>query len=119
MGRAFLPLPAPDRRFGGQFIATHSAQKPLSATAYVGTSGPASICTGVGGCFRPGGFTILDATAYVKVGEIVTIRAGIFNIFDRKYAWWSDVRGLAASSAVTDAYTQPGRNASVSLTARF
>ncbi|MES2450346.1 MAG: TonB-dependent hemoglobin/transferrin/lactoferrin family receptor [Pseudomonadota bacterium] len=110
---------APDRRFGGQFIATHSAQKPLSATAYVGTSGPASICTGVGGCFRPGGFTILDATAYVKVGEIVTIRAGIFNIFDRKYAWWSDVRGLAASSAVTDAYTQPGRNASVSLTARF
>ncbi|WCM27061.1 TonB-dependent hemoglobin/transferrin/lactoferrin family receptor [Sphingomonas sp. QA11] len=110
---------APDRRFGGQLIATHSAQKPLSATTYVGTTGPASICTGIGGCFRPGGFTILDATAYVKVGDIVTVRAGIFNIFDRKYAWWSDVRGLAASSAVTDAYTQPGRNASVSLTARF
>jgi hemoglobin/transferrin/lactoferrin receptor protein len=29
------------------------------------------------------------------------------------------VRGLAATSTVTDAYTQPGRNASISLTARF
>ncbi|MFA6113667.1 MAG: TonB-dependent hemoglobin/transferrin/lactoferrin family receptor [Sphingomonas sp.] len=110
---------ASDRRFGGQIVATHSAQKPKSATTYVGTSGPASICTGVGGCFRPGGFTIVDATAYVRVAKVLTLRAGIFNIFDRKYAWWSDVRGLAASSAVTDAYTQPGRNASVSLTAKF
>jgi hemoglobin/transferrin/lactoferrin receptor protein len=110
---------APDRRFGGQVVATHSAQKPKSATTYVGTSGPASICTGVDGCFRPGGFTIVDATAYVRVAEVLTLRAGIFNIFDRKYAWWSDVRGLAGSSSVTDAYTQPGRNASVSLTAKF
>ncbi len=29
------------------------------------------------------------------------------------------VRGLAANSTVTDAYTQPGRNVSASLTARF
>ncbi|MEG3148738.1 TonB-dependent hemoglobin/transferrin/lactoferrin family receptor [Sphingomonas sp. ZT3P38] len=110
---------AADRRFGGQLIATHAAQKSLSATTYVGTTGEASICTGVGGCFRPGGFTILDATAYVRLGDVVTLRAGIFNIFDKKYAWWSDVRGLADSSTVKDAYTQPGRNASVSLTAKF
>jgi hemoglobin/transferrin/lactoferrin receptor protein len=106
---AGLGYDAPDRRFGGQVIATHSAQKPLSATT--------GVCTGT--CFRPGAFTILDATAYVRIGEALTVRAGVFNLFDRKYTWWSDVRGLAASSAVTDAYTQPGRNASVSLTARF
>jgi hemoglobin/transferrin/lactoferrin receptor protein len=108
---------APDRRFGGQLIATHAAQKSLSATTYATSTGTTSICTG--GCFRPGGFTILDATAYARIGETFTLRAGIFNLFDKKYAWWSDVRGLAASSTVTDAYTQPGRNASVSLTARF
>ena len=70
-------------------------------------------------CYRPGAFTILDATAYVRLGQALTLRAGVFNLTNAKYAWWSDVRGLSASSSVTDAYTQPGRNASVSLTARF
>ena len=109
---------AAEGRFGGQLIATHSAQKPLDRTTYTAANGTlASICTG--GCFRPGGFTILDATAYVRIAEAFTLRAGVFNIFDRKYAWWSDVRGLSATSTVTDAYTQPGRNISVSLSARF
>ncbi|CAN5775399.1 TonB-dependent hemoglobin/transferrin/lactoferrin family receptor [soil metagenome] len=100
---------APDRRFGGQLIATHSTKKPESQAA--------------ANAYRPGGFTILDATAYVRVADMLTLRAGIFNIFDRKYTWWSDVRGVAtpasATSTITDAYTQPGRNASVSLTAKF
>ncbi|WP_336961522.1 TonB-dependent hemoglobin/transferrin/lactoferrin family receptor [Sphingobium aquiterrae] len=108
----------PEGRFGGQIIATHAAQKELGRTTYVDASGAATVCNGAP-CFRPGGFTILDATAYVRVGKAVTLRAGLFNLLDKKYAWWSDVRGLAATSTVTDAYTQPGRNASVSLTARF
>ena len=108
----------PGGRFGGQLMATHSAQKELGRTTYVDVTGPTTICSG-SPCFRPGAFTILDATAYVRLGEAFTVRAGLFNIFDRKYAWWSDVRGLAASSPVTDAYTQPGRNVSVSLSARF
>lgn len=111
---------APERRFGGQIIATHAAQKELGRTVYddTATGAQTTICNGAP-CFRPGGFTILDATAYVRVGEALTLRAGVFNILDAKYAWWSDVRGLAANSTVTDAYTQPGRNVSASLTARF
>ncbi|MCW6534070.1 TonB-dependent hemoglobin/transferrin/lactoferrin family receptor [Sphingomonas lycopersici] len=111
---------APERRFGGQIIATHAAQKELGRTVYDDAASEAqtTICNGAP-CFRPGGFTILDATAYVRVGEALTLRAGVFNILDAKYAWWSDVRGLAANSTVTDAYTQPGRNVSASLTARF
>ncbi len=111
---------APERRFGGQIIATHAAQKELGQTVYndLTAKTQGTICNGAP-CFRPGGFTILDATAYVRVGTALTLRAGIFNILDAKYAWWSDVRGLAASSTVTDAYTQPGRNVSASLTARF
>lgn len=96
-------------RFGGQLIMTHSARKEASRTT--------GVCTGA--CFRPDAFTILDATAFVRIADGLTLRAGVFNILDTKYAWWSDVRGLAASSTITDAYTQPGRNASASLSFRF
>ena len=44
-----------------------------------------------------------------------TLRAGIFNITDKKYFWWSDVRGLNSTSVVRDAYSQPGRNAGLSF----
>ena len=97
-------------RFGGQIVMTHSARKDASRAA--------GACTAAE-CYRPDGFTILDATAFVRIVEGLTLRAGVFNILDRKYAWWSDARGLAASSTITDAYTQPGRNASASLSFRF
>lgn len=96
-------------RFGGQIIMTHSARVSASRTT--------GICTP--DCFRPDAFTILDATAFARITDGLTLRAGVFNILDKTYAWWSDVRGLASTSTVTDAYTQPGRNASVSLSFRF
>lgn len=95
-------------RFGGQLIATHSARKSDGRSA--------GVCTP--SCFRPDGFAILDATAFVNLGP-VTLRAGLFNLTDAKYAWWSDVRGLASTTTIADAFTQPGRNGSVSLTYRF
>ncbi|MEH6757842.1 MAG: TonB-dependent hemoglobin/transferrin/lactoferrin family receptor [Parasphingorhabdus sp.] len=95
---------APDKRFGGELIATHHARKEQSRST---------------GGYRPDAFTILDATAFARLGERITVRAGIFNITDEKYAYWNDVRGLSESSNITDAYTQPGRNASISLSAAF
>ncbi|PXA98977.1 TonB-dependent hemoglobin/transferrin/lactoferrin family receptor [Nostoc sp. 3335mG] len=99
----------PAGRFGGQLIATHAAQKEQGQTR--------GVCATA--CYRPGAFTILDATAFFRVTRDITLRAGVFNIFDRKYAMWNDVRGLADSSTIKDAYTQPGRNASASLSFRF
>jgi hemoglobin/transferrin/lactoferrin receptor protein len=111
----------PDGRFGGELFATHSARKSQDDAE--------GVCTTE--CFRPGAFTILDATAFFQVAEGLTLRAGVFNITDEKYAWWSDVVGLArtavpASNPVqfadpvdADAYTQPGRNARVSLSYRY
>jgi hemoglobin/transferrin/lactoferrin receptor protein len=110
---------APDGRFGGQLIMTHSGRKEESRTVGVDNLGrPTTVCGG-STCFRPDSFTILDATAFLRVMDALTLRAGVFNILDKKYSWWSDVRGLASTSLVTDAYTQPGRNASVSLSFRF
>lgn len=104
-------------RFGGQIIMTHAARKEASRTT--------GLCTPT--CFRPDAFTILDATAFARITDGLTLRAGVFNILDKTYSWWSDVRGLAMGGTATaptvpasaDAYTQPGRNASVSLSFRF
>lgn len=102
--------------FGGQAIVTHSSRKD-------GADIGATAC-GVATCFVPDAFTILDVTAYWHVSENAVVRAGVFNLFDEKYWWWGDVRadastGLASTSTIKDAYTQPGRNASVSMVVSF
>lgn len=99
----------PAGRFGGQMIITHSARKEAERTA--------GICTPA--CYRPAAFTIVDMVANASLSQGLTLRAGIFNLLNEKYAWWADARGLATTSTITDAFTQPGRNASVSLSYRF
>jgi hemoglobin/transferrin/lactoferrin receptor protein len=100
---------APSGKFGGQLSMTHAARKEESRVT--------GLCTPA--CFRPDAYTILDATAFVKLGEAVTLRAGIFNLLDTKYIEYADIRGLANTSLISDAFTQPGRNASVSASFRF
>ncbi|MFK7841900.1 MAG: TonB-dependent hemoglobin/transferrin/lactoferrin family receptor [Sphingorhabdus sp.] len=99
----------PTGAFGGEVILSYNARKEANETL--------GVCTAA--CFRPQESAIIDATAFVRVTEYAKIRAGIFNITNKKYALWSDVRGLAATSTITDAFTQPGRNASVSLSLSF
>jgi len=99
----------PAGRFGGQLSATYSDGKSRSRTG--GTCAP--------NCFTPPSFTVVDLTGWWSLGDRAVLRAGVFNLFDQKYWWWSDVRGLSTASTVTDAYTQPGRNAGASLTVRF
>ncbi|WP_237700830.1 TonB-dependent hemoglobin/transferrin/lactoferrin family receptor [Citromicrobium sp. JLT1363] len=95
----------PGGRFGGELIATHHARKDEDRTAT--------------GNFRPDAFTIVDLTAFVALSDNLKARAGIFNLTDETYSYWQDVRGLSATSNVTDAYTRPGRNASISLSFQF
>ena len=99
----------PGGRFGAQLHLTAVDRKSLGSTA--------GVCTAA--CFRPPASTVFDLTAFWRISENFTVRAGLFNLTDEKYALWSDVVGLLESSPATDAYTQPGRNARVSLSARF
>lgn len=99
----------PGNRFGGEMILSYNARKEANETV--------GVCDDT--CFRPRESAIVDATAFYRISENFTVRAGIFNIFDEKYALWSDVRGLNASSSIADAFTQPGRNASISISASF
>lgn len=99
----------PGGAFGGEMIVSYNARKEANEST--------GVCSAA--CFRPQESAIIDATAFVRITEYAKIRAGIFNITDQKYALWSDVRGLAATSDITDAFTQPGRNASISLSLSF
>lgn len=110
---------APSGRFGGQLIITHSRRKPLKDTVGTDDAGAPTTTCGGSPCYRPPSFTLVDLTAFAKVTQALTLRAGLFNLLDEKYTWWSDVRGLADTSAIKDAHTQPGRNVSVSLSYRF
>ncbi len=87
--------------------AVHSAQKAADRSG----------CTVT--CFLPKEFTVLDATAFWNVSPNATLRAGVFNISNQTYYWWSDVRNLASTSTVKPAYSQPGRNFSISLAVRL
>lgn len=95
--------------FGGQLVVTHAVQKANDRVA--GLCAPS--------CFRPEAYAILDATADWRVFGRFVLRAGLFNIFDKTYIEYADVRGLASDSLIADAYTQPGRNLSVSVSAPF
>ena len=98
-----------DGRYGGEITVVRSERKDASRVAQA--------CTPT--CWRPNASTVVDVTAFWRVADAVTVRGGVFNISDEKYAYWNDVRGLSSTAASRDAYTQPGRNVSLSLTYDF
>ncbi len=67
-----------------------------------------------GASFAPAAYQLYDMTAHVALGQHLTLRGGIFNLADKKYWVWDDVRGLNIQGDGLDRYTQPGRNFGVS-----
>lgn len=77
--------------------------------------------------FASPGFGILDLTGYYQITDDLTVTAGIYNLTDKKYWLWDDVRGYASvgesglgEAAVTapanlERLTQPGRNFAINL----
>lgn len=77
---------------------------------------------GVSSQFRTPGYGVLDLTGFYKVGDDVTLSAGLYNLTDKKYWLWDDVRGYdgvgeaaVLSPANLDRLTQPGRNFAINL----
>ncbi|MCQ9423775.1 TonB-dependent hemoglobin/transferrin/lactoferrin family receptor [Pseudomonas sp. LJDD11] len=77
---------------------------------------------GVSSQFKTPGFGVLDLTGYYKVTQDVTLSAGLYNLTDKQYWLWDDVRGYdgvgeagVTAPANLDRLTQPGRNFSVNL----
>ena len=72
--------------------------------------------------FKSPGYGVLDLTGFYKVTKDVTVNAGLYNLTDKKYWNWEDVRGYDSvgeagvlNPANMDRLTAPGRNFSVNL----
>ncbi|MCG7657224.1 lactoferrin/transferrin family TonB-dependent receptor [Wielerella bovis] len=68
---------------------------------------------------------IYDLTAYYNLRQKFTLRSGIYNLTNRKYSTWENVRQSSANAVNQDQsirsarYAAPGRNFTVSLEMKF
>lgn len=65
--------------------------------------------------FRAPGYAVFDLLANLRLADSARLGVGVFNIADRKYWEWADVRGRPASDPAIDRYTRPGRAVGVNL----
>ncbi|WP_169802333.1 TonB-dependent hemoglobin/transferrin/lactoferrin family receptor [Hydrogenophaga flava] len=69
--------------------------------------------------FVPKAATTLDLKTSWQLSRATRLSAAVRNLTDRTYWQWTNVRGVAATSPVLDAYTAPGRSVSVALVTEF
>lgn len=90
---------------GVQLSASHRAAKKAKDVATNAWLSPAS--------------TVLDLSTQWRLRPGTRLNVAVHNLTDKKYWRWADVRGLPATTAVADAYSQPGRHIRVSLVQDF
>jgi hemoglobin/transferrin/lactoferrin receptor protein len=69
----------------------------------------------MGPVFEPDGYGVVDVFGFLRLGERSRLNWGVFNLSDKKYWVWSDVRSMPAGDPLLPYHTRPGRNVSVSL----
>ncbi len=71
---------------------------------------------------------IFDFFGYYKIKPNITLRAGVYNLFNRRYHTWDALRGINANSTTNsvdrnglglERFYAPGRNYSASIEIRF
>nr|WP_315464352.1 TonB-dependent hemoglobin/transferrin/lactoferrin family receptor [uncultured Rhodoferax sp.] len=68
----------------------------------------------------PGGYGVLDLTGWYQFSKATKLNAGLYNVFDKKYIQWADIRDLSvANASQADAYTATGRNVKISVIHNF
>lgn len=102
-----LDYDAPTGQWGASLNLTWTARKKRSdistANQWLATSS----------------FTTVDMTAYYQPLERLRLSAGLYNLFDKQYWVWSEVRTLSTQSQNLERYSQPGRNFGLGLQYRF
>lgn len=72
---------------------------------------------------------LVDLIGHYQFGKNVTLRGGVFNLFDKKYYTWDSLRSIREFGAVNrvhnvthggiERFSAPGRNFNVTLEAKF
>jgi len=69
--------------------------------------------------YKPAGYGIVDFLANYKVTPNSEIRFGIFNVTDKQYWNWQDVRNLGSEEVFIQSVTRPERNISLSFSQKW
>ncbi|PMG42241.1 TonB-dependent hemoglobin/transferrin/lactoferrin family receptor [Shewanella sp. 10N.286.52.B9] len=74
--------------------------------------------------YNTAGYAVFDLTANFHVNDNWTVRAGVFNLFDKEYIEYSDVAGqskflMDIMDVTEETYSQPGRYFNVKLSYTF
>ena len=64
---------------------------------------------------KAAGYGLTDITAYYRPLSDLTLRAGVFNVFDEKYWLYNNLTGKTDTSQGLDRHTEPGRNWGLNL----
>ncbi|MCG3200172.1 MAG: Hemin receptor [Gammaproteobacteria bacterium] len=66
--------------------------------------------------FEPPGYVTLDLRARLRFDRYATLDVGIYNVFDQRYWEWASLRGVTEENVPSPGFfTEPGRNAAVTL----
>ncbi len=68
-----------------------------------------------GDLFKPPAYEVFDLYVARRVGDRLTVRAGVRNLTNRKYWVWSDVRGLGTNDPSIPFLARPGRSLTLGL----
>ncbi|HHF1024326.1 TPA: TonB-dependent hemoglobin/transferrin/lactoferrin family receptor, partial [Haemophilus influenzae] len=117
----------PNHKFGFDFYTTHVASKNPEDTYDIYAKDKQQSNTSIK--WRSKSYTILDLIGYVQPIKNLTIRAGVYNLTNRKYITWDSARSIRSfgTSNVIDQTTglginrfyAPGRNYKMSVQFEF
>ncbi|HHF0158008.1 TPA: TonB-dependent hemoglobin/transferrin/lactoferrin family receptor, partial [Haemophilus influenzae] len=117
----------PSQKFGFNFYTTHVATKNPEDTYDIYAKDKNQTNTSIK--WRSKSYTILDLIGYVQPIKNLTIRAGVYNLTNRKYITWDSARSIRSfgTSNVIDQKTgqginrfyAPGRNYKMSVQFEF
>ncbi|NBI42479.1 TonB-dependent hemoglobin/transferrin/lactoferrin family receptor [[Haemophilus] felis] len=121
----------------GRYVAAKKAKDTLERTSLYGKvkefnrkTGELEV-TGIGNYphrFLSGSYFVVDLTSQVKINKYIDLNLGVFNLFNRRYFTWDNLREIKNDGAQGDVmndgrglqrYSSPGRNFSASLEIRF
>lgn len=115
----------PQQKWGLNLTAIYSNQKNLDEilSEEIAYKGKVLYKTAANKTTKP--WHTVDISGYYKIKDLITLRAGIYNIFDYKYLTWEAVR-QSAEGAINQhknvnyaRYAAPGRNFALSLEIKY
>lgn len=113
---SYLATVDPDKLIAGLHYAPRTQWGLSSQLTLVERNIHAPTSSGV----VPGGYGVLDLTGWYQFSKATKLNAGLYNVFDKKYIQWADIRDLSAANASqADAYSATGRNFKISVIHNF